>query len=154
MRLEHDPDAAGRLYAEALAMFREHGNSWGVNIMLQNRAQLAPSREEYDQAWALFAESLATSQELDDRLGIIGGLIGLGGVQAARQQPAAAARFFGAAEALRTSIGAHIQAADRTHYEHVVAAARSQLDAAAFEAAWAEGRRMSLGAALTLAHQV
>ena len=59
-------------------------------------------------------------------------------------EPERGARLFGAAEVLRETIGAHIQAGDRPDYEKSLALTRDQLDAEMFDAAWAEGRALSL----------
>jgi hypothetical protein len=58
--------------------------------------------------------------------------------------PERTARLLGAAEALRAAIGLPLPPAERPDYERTVAAARAQLDEAAFATAWAQGRAMSL----------
>ena len=78
-------------------------------------------------------------------------LEGLAGVVGVRGQPARAALLLGAAEALRNAIGAPVPPADRADYERSVAAVRTQLDATAFGAAWAEGRSTPLEQAITVA---
>lgn len=54
-----------------------------------------------------------------------------------------AALVFGAAEVLREEIKAPRPVAHRADYERRVAAARAQLDEAAFATAWAEGQEMT-----------
>ena len=61
----------------------------------------------------------------------------------ARGQGARAARLWGAAEALRESIGAPPTPEARPYYKRSTAAARAQLGEAAWEAAFAEGMAMS-----------
>jgi hypothetical protein len=56
--------------------------------------------------------------------------------------------MFGAAEALRTVLGAPLPPSERAAYEHDVAAARDQLDDATFRAMWAEGRALPLHQAI------
>jgi len=62
--------------------------------------------------------------------------------RSAREEPAV--RLLGAAEALAEAVGATVPAAARTAYEEQVAGLRESLGVAAFAAAWAEGRAMSL----------
>jgi hypothetical protein len=66
---------------------------------------------------------------------------------------ARAARLYGAADAVRTSIGAPIPPVDRERYESDVELIRSSMDAASFDAAWAEGRSMELEQAVVEAQQ-
>ncbi len=56
-----------------------------------------------------------------------------------------AARLWGADEALREAAGLSLSRFESSHpdYEGLLAAARSRLDDAAWEAAWSEGRRMT-----------
>ncbi len=76
----------------------------------------------------------------------------LGAVQG---QPAAgarrAARLFGAAEALRDTSGELLSPAERSVHERQVANAHAQLDEAAWQTAWAEGRTMTLEQAIVYA---
>ncbi len=63
-----------------------------------------------------------------------------------RGHPLRSARLWGAAEALREAIGTIFSPIECYFYEPYIAAARAQLDEAAWEAAWAEGRAMGLEA--------
>ena len=65
-------------------------------------------------------------------------------VLAIQGEPARAARLWGAAEALRETMGAGIWPVERALYERSVAAARALFEERAFAAAWAEGRTMPL----------
>ena len=71
-------------------------------------------------------------------------LVGLAGVAGRQGQPERAARLLGAAEALGEALYEPPRSGSRIHFELYVAAARAQLDEATFEAAWAEGRAMTL----------
>jgi hypothetical protein len=65
-------------------------------------------------------------------------------VVAAQRERALAVRLWGAAESLRERCGVPLTPLERVDYEPAVAAVRTQLGAQAFEASWAEGRRMTL----------
>jgi DNA-binding NarL/FixJ family response regulator len=58
-------------------------------------------------------------------------------------QAVRSARLWGAAEALREAIGAGLVPVERHYYGLHIAAARAQLDRAAWQAAWNEGRTTS-----------
>ena len=70
-------------------------------------------------------------------------LEGFAGLAGARGQGARAARLWGTVDALRTSIGAPLPPEPRPYYERSMAAARTLLGEAAWEAAFAEGRATS-----------
>jgi non-specific serine/threonine protein kinase len=69
----------------------------------------------------------------------------MAGVAALQGEPARASRLWGASEVLREVLGLPLTSLvrDRYDYEGYLAAARAELDEAAFEAAWSEGRAMS-----------
>ncbi len=112
--------------------------------MLQNLAYIAQRQKDYERARSLFAEGLRNSQEPKDRLSVANCLLGLAGILVIKGQPHRAAGIFGTAEAVRETIGAHIQPGDRPDYEANLALLRSRLDASTFEAFWNAGRAMPL----------
>jgi tetratricopeptide (TPR) repeat protein len=144
LRLEGHYEAARTHYEEALILFRELGNPWGVNMALNNLAFVAQVYQDFERARTLFMDSLQISVELKDQSSIAMSVDGLAGVMGVQQQPRRAAQLFGAADALRARIGAHIQAGDRQDYERNVACVRAQLDPATFEECWNEGRSLSV----------
>jgi non-specific serine/threonine protein kinase len=105
-------------------------------------------RGNHEPAAALLEESLRVLRGSEDKFCLAYGIFGLAGVAAARAQPSRAARLWGAAEGLREEIGVvsltqlELQAYD---YEGRVIAARKKLgDEGAWEAAFAQGRAMSI----------
>ncbi|MDQ5853429.1 MAG: hypothetical protein M3380_15420 [Chloroflexota bacterium] len=115
----------------------------GASIFL---GRTAKDQGHYSPAAAHLAESLALFRELDYRDAVAFTLEGFAGLAAARgphpEGAIRAARLFGAAEAFREAIRSPMAPVDRPEYDRDVAAARAQLDEAAFEAAWREGRTM------------
>jgi DNA-binding NarL/FixJ family response regulator len=89
---------------------------------------------------------LGVAVELGDKADVAYCLEGLASMIAEREEPAHAARLFGASEALLEAIGAplHVQAQDRALYERTVESLRCRLGEEAFGVAWAEGRAMTL----------
>jgi predicted ATPase/DNA-binding XRE family transcriptional regulator len=78
-------------------------------------------------------------------------LAGLGGAAVLDEDPERAARLWGAAEALRQSIGAREAPVSHDLQQRLMAAAREQMGQPAFDAAWAEGQAMTMEQAITLA---
>ena len=72
-------------------------------------------------------------------------------VSATEGRGAEGVRLFGAAAALREAIGAVFSRDERDECERTIAAAREALGEEAFEAAWAEGRAMTMEEAIAYA---
>ena len=146
---------AGKLWEESFTHFRAEEEVWGSATTLTYLSMVALDQGDGDRAGADLVESLTLLRELHDRwmtaltLEVFAGLVaaqGRGPTDAFR-----AARIFGAAEALRTSIAAPLPPVNRPAYECAVATARGQLDAGTWAAAWAEGRAMTLEEAIAYA---
>jgi len=143
-RLDGDYDLAQKAYEECLALSRETGYKLREAITLANLASVAQHRGLLEQAIALVAEDLALLRELGNKKYSALNLASMAGPVAALGYPPAAARLLGASEALLEALGIVIHAGDRPDYDRGVATVRGQLDEATFDAAWAEGRAMSL----------
>jgi tetratricopeptide (TPR) repeat protein len=142
-RLRGDYTRAVALYDECLAQFRALGDTFLIALVLQNAGYVLLNQSDSARAGAYFTEGLVLSRELGSPPWmIVGCLVGLGGVAAARQQPERAARLFGAAIQDNT-LSSVMEPADQADTERCIAAARTQLDAATFAAAWAEGQAMT-----------
>jgi non-specific serine/threonine protein kinase len=152
-RVEGDYAAARSFYEESLGLRRELGDQRGMAVSLINLGYVANHQGDYRQAATLLEHSLDLFQKHGGRRGMVDCIAALAGVAGGEGQLERAARLFGAAEALREAI--HIGPAanypDRLEYDRYVAAVRAQLDEAAFAAAWAEGRAMTLEQAIECA---
>ncbi len=150
-REQMDYERAATLYAEGLAIERDLGDREGSAMSLHNMGYIALHQRDYARAATLFKESMQFHQEQGRKSGIIECVAGLGSVAAARGQSERAARLFGASDALFAAIQATMYPSDKSEYDRSVAAARIQIGEAAFNAAWAEGRAMTLEQAIQLA---
>ena len=130
---------------ESLALTRGLGDLYGIALCSGSLGFAVLDKGETDRAEALFEESSRALQDLQDKVGIFHCLLGLAGVASSRRQPTRAARLWGAAEALGEALVIGILPLYRRNYDNEgrLAAARSQLDEAAWEAAWSEGRTMT-----------
>ena len=115
------------------------------------RFRLARVRGEHVEVAALWKEALIVSSELEHSWSVLRALAGLAGAAGLAADHERAARLFGAVEALREAGGTREHRQWRAVYEPDVAAVRDALGEAAFAAAWAEGREMSMQQAITYA---
>jgi ATP/maltotriose-dependent transcriptional regulator MalT len=141
---------ARSLTEEALSLFREMGARQGTALSLSLLARVETRQGNHAAAHALYEESVAlAARGVDDKGLIASCLEGLADLVAMQGQLAQAARFWGAAEALRNAIGTPIPLVERANYERTVASARAHVGEKAFAAAWAEGRTMTPEQAFT-----
>jgi predicted ATPase/class 3 adenylate cyclase/DNA-binding CsgD family transcriptional regulator len=139
-----DSAVARSLAQESLALFRDLGIKGGIAAAHALMAQIEAHQGNYPAARSLYEESLALARETDDTRDIASYLEEMAEVVAAQGEGIWAARLWGRAEALRETIGMPIPPVFRSGYERAVEAARMQVGAKAFEAAWSEGRGMTL----------
>jgi predicted ATPase/DNA-binding CsgD family transcriptional regulator len=138
-----DHGRAKSLAERGLALCREMGDKHGTSIALSTLAGVAQAERDYERARDLFEERLAVSAELGNDADVVHSLEGLASVAGAEDSIVRAARLWGAAEALLEKIEAvYTYVPDRSLHRSRVTA-RSQIEEAAWEAAWAEGRAMS-----------
>jgi tetratricopeptide (TPR) repeat protein len=148
--LQGDPERGATLNEEAAVLLGERGHKGRLQYALDNLGWAALMRGDRQQARSLHQESLALSRELGDKLVAAESLEGLA-CSAARGEEERAARLFGATEALREAVGYHQAPRERALREPFLGAARSRLEEAKWEAAWAEGRAMTFEDAVAYA---
>jgi predicted ATPase/DNA-binding SARP family transcriptional activator len=103
------------------------------------------------------AEEFETSFEIARKTGSKGlltcCLIGFAMLAAANKQLARAAQLLGAASSVRDGLRDDLEPADGAEYDSVAAELQRQMQAEAFDAAWAEGRSMTLEQTLHYARE-
>lgn len=147
-------DRAAALYEESLALFREVGHAAGVAAVLHNLGYLAQRRGDLPRAARLFAESLSLSHEIGNEWSLAGGLAGMAAVEVGLDRPERAARLLSVAYALRDAIdpdGRVVDATNRREWQRTLDRVRGALSGAAFDAAWSEGRKMTVEQAIAAA---
>jgi ATP/maltotriose-dependent transcriptional regulator MalT len=113
---------------------------WSLELL----AKVEALQGDYATARTYYEEVLPLARKVDDKGYIALYLEGLADVVAAQGEPAWAARLWGAAEALRETIGTPLPPVYRPTYERSVTVARAQLGEKPFAIAWAKGRTMTL----------
>jgi predicted ATPase/DNA-binding CsgD family transcriptional regulator len=148
-----DHERARRLAERALAISREIGERQATTSALYTLAILAQSEGEDERARNLFEEGLRLSAELGNEADVAHCLEGLASMYGAEGKIVRAARLWGAEEALLEKLedAVYTYVPDRALHRRQVAAARPQVDEAAWTASWTEGRVMSLEQAVEYA---
>ncbi len=139
-----DDDRARHAYEECLVVSQETGETRRIRFMYGNLTFLALHAEDYERAREWADEGLRLALEMNNKLDIADSLAGLAGVIGVTGQPEQAARLLGTWEAALERMGAAPQPADIPDHARNIATVRAQLAPQTFEAAWAEGRAMSL----------
>jgi tetratricopeptide (TPR) repeat protein len=139
-----DRQAARPLLEERLAICRELGDSALLIHALGGMGHLARDEGDYARARAFYQESLLLRQRLGDLFALAQSLEDLAALAGREQQAERATRLLGAAEAFCETLGARPPVASVEEYERIVSEGRAALGEAAFDAAWAEGRAMTL----------
>ena len=148
---EHDDEQAQRLYAESIDHFRAIGDINSAGYPIRRLGVIALNRGDYRQASELFKESLALNKRVDYLKGIAACLQALAELALRQGQLVRAARLLGATEALLNAAAGKPFPTDRVEYDYTVTALRARLEEASLDAAWAEGRAMTVQQAIDYA---
>jgi non-specific serine/threonine protein kinase len=133
-------------------MWRELQDRGSIATSLENLGSVVYEQGDLASAYALMAESLATRQQLGDRLGMAISLEGRAAVVAAPGSPSRAANNWGATARLREEIGSPLSPKDQSRLDGRMAAPRAAMGgAAAFDRAVQEGRALTVEQAIGLA---
>ena len=148
-----DDARAKAVCEESLALFREVGDRWGTLSPLRTLTLVARREGDLARVAVLCREGLLIRRDLGSRSEVDEQYEALAWVATTRGQPEQAARFLGAAEALRESMGTSISPVRRADYDGLVAQVHAALSKEAFTSAWAAGRAMTMEQAIDYASQ-
>jgi len=152
-RFEEEYESAGIFYEQALEVHRELGR-FPTATPLFNLAWVAVHSGDYQKARRLFEESLKLHREYGYKIGMVEECLGgFAAILGMIGKPEAAARLFGAVEALLEKIGraGGMEQLDQKEYDYYVAAVRAQLNESALAKCWAEGHALTLEQAIEYA---
>ncbi|GAC1327555.1 MAG: hypothetical protein NVS2B16_22060 [Chloroflexota bacterium] len=144
-------DRAVTLAEESLALNKALGDSWTAAVTLHTLGTAHWKQGHIEQGQKILKESLSLSLDLQARVVIAYCLEELAGVAAEQDRTERAARLFGAAEALRTAVGAPLPATEQGLLEPHLSAARDRVDETVWTAARQDGRSMTLEQAVQYA---
>jgi predicted ATPase/class 3 adenylate cyclase/predicted negative regulator of RcsB-dependent stress response len=129
---------------ESLALFRDLKFQFGVAETLIEIGDIARASSDDQRAIELYRESLTSIKSMGHIPYTQENIERLAGVLGRQRQPERAVRLLAAMERYREQSGTIRSPIDHPRYIQDVATARAQLDEATFDAAWAEGRAMTL----------
>jgi predicted ATPase/DNA-binding CsgD family transcriptional regulator len=148
---EGDVDTVRASSSAGVRLSRETGDTYGLEMLLINLGSVALLTDERDQAQSLLAEALRISDEIDDRVAqyVLLDLLGCHAAGAGRARRAA--QLLGAAEAVRTGVGATLLPTAAPLVAQAEAAAIAALGTSGFEAEFNAGKHLSRDAAIRMA---
>jgi len=147
-----DFDAAQSLLDQSLDLFQEQGEKFQIVAPLCALGRLAYERGDLVGARRLLEAGLSVGVETGSRRMAAIALDYFAPVLAAEGRPVDAARVSATVEALRERIGYALAPHERERFDRATSALRKAMgDDAAFDAAWEEGRQMSMEEAVDLA---
>ena len=134
---------ARRRHEESLAIWSALNDDGGRMLTLANLAAVTFEEGDYAASEKLHGEALRLCLDLQDLSGLACVLGNFGMLFYRMEQRTRAVALFAASEALRRRIGSQLAPQDDAEFEAALTAARSDLDSAEFEAAWAQGLAMT-----------
>ena len=144
-------EQAAKYLEEAIAVGQQTGEMW-VNFWVFVRlAYVALQSGDMERAYAIFSESVKRFQNVDDKDGITFAIEGLSSLAAFKHQPERAAMLFAWADKMREAMHNSRPPVEQADVDRDLATIHTQIDAAAFEKAQAEGRSMTLDEAIAYA---
>ncbi len=139
------------LSEESVILSREVGGKRAIAHATRLAGDVARSQADLSRAVRLYNESLALYPQAADKWIAEECLEGLGAVAAVLEDYRRAIHLFATAEAVRDTLGLTLPSLDQDIHDRHVIAARTAMGDAAFTAAWAEGRAMTLEQAIEYA---
>ncbi|MEO3855424.1 LuxR C-terminal-related transcriptional regulator [Acrocarpospora sp. B8E8] len=146
-----DLDVVRSAAREGARLSREAGDLYSLGMMLMNLGLATLIAGDLDGSEPLFAEALRIAEQIDDRVAQHHLLYASGCHAASSGQARLAAQLFGAAETVRTSIGASVMSFLGPLLARAENSATAALGAPRFEAEFATGKHLSRDAAIGLA---
>jgi hypothetical protein len=150
-RLRGNYDSARKIFEEGREAFRHVHSKYFVQVMSSELGHVERQQGNLTQARLIYRETIKGWQDLGNRAAIAHQLECFGFLAIAEEEPQAAVKLFGAAEALREKIQAPMTDYEQVEYYRSVAQLRAMLAEAEFNALWAEGRAMTMEQAIEFA---
>ncbi len=152
-RCEQRYEDAQTAYVNSATLLRELDAQHDLASVLHNLGHTCLRLGNFERSYALFCESMAAHQALQNVPGMTECLIGFAAIALLRGLPVAGARLLGASDAIggRRNAATSVWHTTRMEYEHYLDLARANLTEAEFQTQQATGRAMSLEQAVDYA---
>lgn len=142
--VRRDHERAMALHEESLTLARKAGDGLSIAVSLGMGAFASLGRGDNQRARALCEQGLALSQRPRVMNVTAFHLHASAALAGSQGRPVRSARLWGAAESLRELIGTILSPVELRVYVPYIEAARTRIDAVAWEGAWAEGKAMTI----------
>jgi hypothetical protein len=139
------------LLEESVALRREVGDPLLLAYSLRRLGHIALYLGDYAAANSAYREGLAMLMAAGGKAHLAAGLASLAGLAVARSQANKAVRLLGAVQATLQALAWQLPPADNDLNQQAIERASEHLSAEAFAAAWSEGEKMGLEAAIAYA---
>jgi len=149
-KLRGDYEDARLRFSTMGPLFQELGDRHRLNMVRSELAHIDRYEGHLDKAEAAYRETILQWKRLGHRAAIAHQLESLAYIALRREDWRRAARLYGAAEALRQTIGIAMTPSEQLEYDGEIARLRAGIDEKDLAAAWAEGRAMTLEQAIAL----
>jgi non-specific serine/threonine protein kinase len=150
---EGDYARAHRYLAEAAASGAGSGEKTHASAQKRALGYAQLNLAMFSEAASMIRESVIDNDALGDKQGVAACVAAFAALAVARGDHWRAARLFGASEAITMSMRTSLMIWDQHQVRRNVAALRTQLNEAALDAMWAEGRAMTYEQAIEFALQ-
>ena len=150
-RIRGNYDSARKIFEEGREAFRRVRSKYFVQVMSSELGHVERQTGNLTQAKMIYKETLKGWQNLGNRAAIAHELECFGFLAIAEEEPQAAAKLFGAAEALRERIQAPMTDYERVEYDQFMTRLRAMLTEAEFSSLLAEGRSIVMEQAIEFA---
>jgi predicted ATPase/DNA-binding CsgD family transcriptional regulator len=146
-----DFDKSQGYLERSLALSEKAGDKWNMAAALGTRGWIALRRRDFAQMREFLGKSLAVRQEIGDKGGVAWCLEKLGESALLQNSPDKATLILGSAGRLRREANSPVNSADHREYERLQVALRQRIGVEAYDRAWKEGAKQSVGTVIRLA---
>jgi predicted ATPase/DNA-binding XRE family transcriptional regulator len=144
-----ESNRAAELFIEALTLAHAVGDQENMTWLHYDLGCLMLKDRDLDSATKQFSQSARLAHGLGLRQAVALNLDGLAAVRIHEHEPAQAARLLGTADVhWKRATSSYWGAAERAEHERSVAVVSAQMDAAAWDSAWATGQAQTLDQAI------
>ena len=138
-------------YTKSATISRGLKDQWGLAYAILGIANVAFEQGDFSTASSLYRECLSMFLEEADHIGLPYALESVAALSIMKNQLEKATRIFAAADALRKRKNSPMPLPDSSAYQKKLSVLQGQLDRSNFEAAWIEGRAMTMEQAVEYA---
>jgi predicted ATPase/DNA-binding XRE family transcriptional regulator len=131
-------------YTESAATSGGLKDQWGFAYAIMGIANVAFEQGDVSKASSLYRECLSLFHDESDHIGLPYALESMAALAMMKNQPEKATRMFGAADALRERTNSPMPLPNTSAYQKNISVLQQQLDRSRFEAAWKQGRLMTM----------